>query len=113
MKRFSEQDARKNKEIEHFECFNENWKCSRQSHDTQGFAPLFGMISDRIEAFLADKDYNADATRDEFASTDVEAAIPSKRNSHEPITHDEAMKSCLGFVVIAAVKLWVHFVHER
>ncbi len=71
------------------------------------------MISARIEAFLANKGYDADAIRDEIASRDVEAAIPSKRNSHEPITHDEAMKSCLGFVVIAAVKLWVHFVHER
>jgi transposase len=38
-----------------------------QTHDIQGFAPLFRMISDRIEA-----------------------VIPSKSNRREPIPHDKA-----------------------
>ena len=112
-----------------------------QTHDTQGFAPLFRMISDRIEAFLADKGYDADAIREEISSANVEAVIPSKSNRREPILHDKAKykwrnqierlfnklknwrrvatrydktkKSYLGFVAIAAVKLWIPFVHER
>ena len=34
-----------------------------QAHDVQGFAPLFRMMTDRIEAFLADRGYDADAIR--------------------------------------------------
>jgi hypothetical protein len=37
-----------------------------QAHDVQGFAPLFRMITDRIEAFLADRGYDADAIREEI-----------------------------------------------
>jgi len=112
-----------------------------QTHDTQGFAPLFRMISDRIEAFLADKGYDADAIREEIAEADVEAVIPAKSNRRDPIPHDKAKykwrnqierlfnklknwrrvatrydktkESYLGFVAIAAVKLWIPFVHER
>ena len=112
-----------------------------QTHDTQGFAPLFRMISDRIEAFLADKGYDADVIRAEISSAKVEAVIPSKNNRREPIPHDKAKyrwrnqierlfnklknwrrvatrydktkESNLGFVAIAAVKLWIPFVHER
>nr|WP_246746273.1 MULTISPECIES: transposase [Nitratireductor] len=84
-----------------------------QTHDTQGFAPLFRMISDRIEAFLADKGYDADAIRKEIAKAEVEAGIPSKSNRRAPIPHDKAKESYLGFVAIAAVKLWIPFVHER
>lgn len=47
-----------------------------QTHDTQGPAPSFRMISDRIEAFLADKGYDGDAIREEIASADIEAVIP-------------------------------------
>jgi transposase len=112
-----------------------------QTHDSQGFAPLFRMISDRIEAFLADKGYDADAVREEIASADIEAVIPAKSNRRDPIPHDRAKykwrnqierlfnklknwrrvatrydkskESYLGFVAIAAVKLWIPFVHER
>jgi transposase len=35
-----------------------------QSHDIQGFGPLFRMIADKIEALLADKGYDADAIRE-------------------------------------------------
>lgn len=37
---------------------------SGQAHDVQGFAPLFRMITDRIEAFLADRGYDADEIRE-------------------------------------------------
>ncbi|UNC16542.1 transposase (plasmid) [Acidiphilium multivorum] len=95
------------------------------------------MIADRIKAFLADKGYDADAIREEIA----EAVIPAKSNRREPIPHDKAKykwrnqierlfnrlknwrrvatrydktkESYLGFVAIAAVKLWIPFVHER
>ncbi|BCH33368.1 hypothetical protein MesoLjLc_52980 [Mesorhizobium sp. L-8-10] len=45
-----------------------------QTHDTQGGAPL---IADRIEAMLADKGYDAGATREEIAKAEVEAVIPA------------------------------------
>jgi len=97
--------------------------------------------SDRIEAFLADKGYDADAIREEIANANIEAVIPAKSNRREPIPHDKAKykwrnqierlfnklknwrrvatrydktkESYLGFVAIAAVKLWIPFVHER
>ncbi|MCW5712430.1 MAG: transposase, partial [Shinella sp.] len=84
---------------------------------------------------------NADAIREENAEADIEAVIPSKSNRREPIPHDKAKykwrnqierlfnklknwrrvatrydktkESYLGFVAIAAVKLWMPFVHER
>ena len=36
------------------------------------------MISDKIEAFLAERGYDADAIREEIAKADVEAVIPAK-----------------------------------
>ncbi|WP_425373843.1 transposase [Phyllobacterium salinisoli] len=48
------------------------------------------MISDRIEAFLADKGYDADAIREEIADADIEAVIPAKSNRREPVPHDKA-----------------------
>ncbi len=109
-----------------------------QTHDTRGFAPLFRMITDRIEVFLADKGYDAEAIRDEIASAEVEAVIPSKSNRREPIAHDKAKykwrnqierlfnklknwrriatrydKTRQSFVAIAAVKLCIPFVHKR
>lgn len=105
-----------------------------------GFAPLFRMIGDRIEAFLADRGYDADAIRDEIARADVEAVIPAKTNRRTPIPHDRAKytwrnlierlfnklknwrrvatrydktrESYLGFVALASIKLWIPFVHE-
>lgn len=112
-----------------------------QTHDIQGFAHLFRMIADRIEAFLADKGYDADAVREEIADADIEAVIPAKskparahpadkvkykwRNQIERLfnrlknwrrvatRYDKTKESYLGFVAIAAVKLWIPFVHER
>ncbi|MBP6433172.1 MAG: IS5 family transposase, partial [Sphingorhabdus sp.] len=59
-----------------------------QTHDINGFAPLFRMITDKIEAFLADKGYDADAIRDEIARAGVEAVIPAKSNRKTPAPHD-------------------------
>ncbi len=98
------------------------------------------MIGDRIEAFLADRGYDADAIREEIARADVEAVIPAKTNRRTPIPHDRAKykwrnlierlfnklknwrrvatrydktrESYLGFVALASIKLWIPFVHE-
>ena len=106
----------------------------------QGFAPLFRMIEDRIEAFLADRGYDADAIREEIEAAGVEAVIPAKVNRRNPAPHDRAKykwrnlierlfnklknwrrvatrydktkESYLGFVARASVKLWIPFVHE-
>ncbi|WP_410000570.1 hypothetical protein [Mesorhizobium sp. SP-1A] len=37
------------------------------------------MIKDKIDAFLADKGYDADAIREKIASANVETVIPAKR----------------------------------
>lgn len=111
-----------------------------QAHDIQCFAPLLRMIADRIEALLADKGYDADAIREELAQAGIEAVIPAKRNRKNPAPHDavkyrwrnliermfnklknwrrvatrydKTRESYLGFVTLAAVKLWLPFVHE-
>ena len=98
------------------------------------------MISDKIEAFLADRGYDTDAIREEIAKADVEAVIPAKSNRRTPIPHDRAKykwrnlverlfnkiknwrrvatrydktrESYLGFVALASIKLWIPFVHK-
>lgn len=98
------------------------------------------MIADRIEALLADKGYDADAIRAELAEAQIEAVIPAKRSRKNPAPHDaekykwrnlierlfsklknwrrvatrydKTAQSYFGFVAIAAVKLWLPFVHE-
>jgi IS5 family transposase len=59
-----------------------------QTHDVNGFAPQFRMISDKIEAFLGDKGYDSDAIREELAKAEVEAVIPAKSNCKSPAPHD-------------------------
>jgi len=104
------------------------------------FAPLFRMIGDRIEAFIADRGYDADAIREEIARADVEAVIQAKTNRRTPIPHnrakykwrnlierlfnklknwrrvatryDKTQGSYFGFVALASIKLWIPFVHE-
>jgi len=111
-----------------------------QAHDTQGFAPLFRMLSDKIEALLADRGYDADTIREAIADAGVEAVIPAKVNRRNPAPHDarkyrlrnlverlfnklknwrrvatrydKTRESYLGFVAIASIKLWLPFVHE-
>lgn len=46
------------------------------------------MIGDKIEAFLADKGYDADAIRDELAQAEVEAVVPAKDSRKSPVPHD-------------------------
>jgi transposase len=98
------------------------------------------MIADNIEALLTDKGYDADAIREEMEAAEIEVVIPAKRNRKNPAPHDaekykwrnlierlfsklknwrrvatpttKSKKSYLGFVAIAAVKLWLPFVHE-
>lgn len=59
-----------------------------QTHDIQGFGPLFRMIANKIEALLADKGYDADVIREELAKAEIEAVIPAKSNRRTPIPHD-------------------------
>lgn len=62
----------------------------------QGFAPLFRMLAERIEALLADepvsieveRGYDADAIRNELANAGAEAASPAKSNRWPPTPHD-------------------------
>jgi transposase len=111
-----------------------------QAHDVQGFGPLFRMISDRIQALLADRGYDADAIREEIAKADIEAVIPARKGRRAPAAHDrekyklrnlverlfnklknwrriatrydKTQSSYLGFVALASIKLWIPFVHE-
>ena len=97
------------------------------------------MIDDRIEAFLADRGYDADAIRQDIAQAGIEAVIPARRNRRDPVPHDRAKyrwrnlierlfnklknwrrvatrydktkESYLGFVALASIKLWIPFVH--
>lgn len=46
------------------------------------------MVADRIEALLADKEYDVDAIRAEIEAVGVEAVIPTKSNRRIPIPHD-------------------------
>lgn len=106
----------------------------------QGFGPLFRMLTERVEALLADKGYDADSIRDTLAKADVEAVIPAKSNRRTPIPHDrqkyrwrnlierlfsklknwrrvatrydKTAESYVGFVTLASVKLWIPFVHD-
>lgn len=59
-----------------------------------GLAPLFRMITDRIEAFLANQGYDADAIRDEIDTAGVEAVIPVKVNRRNPAPHNCAKYKC-------------------
>ena len=110
-----------------------------QAHDVQGFVPLFRMIENQVDAFLADRGYDADAIREEIEGAGVEAVIPAKVNRRDPAPHDQTKyklrnlierlfnklknwrrvatrydktkESYLGFVALASVKLWIPFVH--
>ncbi len=59
-----------------------------QAHDVEGFAPLFRMIEDRIDALLADRGYDANAIRQEIEPAGVEAVIPAKGKRCCPAQHD-------------------------
>jgi len=79
-----------------------------QTHDVHGFAPLFRLIDDQINAFLADRGYDADAIREETEEAGVEAVIPSKRNRRDPILHDRVKYKSRNLVerVFNKLKNW-------
>ncbi len=96
---------------------------------------LFRMIAERIGALLADRSYDADDVRGEIAIHGIEPVIPSKVNRKVPAAYDrqkykarniiermfnklknwrrvatrydKTASSYLGFVTLAAIKLWV------
>ena len=98
------------------------------------------MLSEKIEALLADRGYDADAIREAIEGAGAEAVIPAKVNRRNPAPHDtrkyrlrnlverlfnklknwrrvatrydKTRESYLGFVAIASIKLWIPFVHE-
>lgn len=93
-----------------------------------------------IDAFLANRGYDADAICEEIEAAGIEAVIPAKTNRRNPALHDrtkykwrnlierlfnklkngrwvatrydQTKESYLGFVALASVKLWIPFVHE-
>jgi len=46
------------------------------------------MIANKIEALRAGKGYDADVIREELATAEIEAVIPTKNNHRTPIPHD-------------------------
>jgi transposase len=111
-----------------------------QVSDVKGFHPLMSEPGPRPKVMIGDKGYDANHIRDELEKSAVPAIIPPKRNRkiQEPIDgyiyatrnliercfsklkhsrrlatrYDKTADSFLGFVVIAALRLWVrHFVH--
>ena len=79
-----------------------------QTHDVHGFALLFRLIDDQINAFLADRGYDADAIREETEEAGVEAVIPSRRNRRDPILHDRVKYKSRNLVerVFNKLKNW-------
>jgi transposase len=57
-----------------------------QAHDVQG--PLMRMITDRIDALLADKSCDANPIRQELTDAEIESVIPAKCNRRNPAPHD-------------------------
>jgi transposase len=49
---------------------------------------LLRMLGDRIDALIGDKGYDSDAIRDELATIDVKAVIPSKSTRRHPAPLD-------------------------
>ena len=98
------------------------------------------LLTDRIQALLADRGYDANAIRQEIEAPGAEAVIPAKSNRRNPIAHnrtkyrrrnlierlinklknwrrvaaryDKTRESYLGFVTLASIKLWMPFVHD-
>lgn len=68
------------------------------------------MIADKIEALLADKGY--DAEKYKWRNL-IERLFNKLKNWRRVATrYDKTRESYLGFVAIAAIKLWLPFVHE-
>ena len=101
---------------------------------------LLRMLGDRkIEAFIGDKGYDSDAIREELATSNVKAVIPSKSTRRHPAAfdrdlykqrnliermfnklknwrrvatrYDKTASSLPAFVSLLSAKLWLPFVH--
>jgi phosphoglycolate phosphatase-like HAD superfamily hydrolase len=71
-----------------------------QAHDLQRADALLPKIIDRIEAFLADKAYDAQKrVVDLLKSAGIEIVIPSKKNRKEAREYDKDMYQWRHFTV--------------
>jgi len=105
-----------------------------QAHDVQGFGLLMRMVTDRIDALLADRGCDADAIHGELADAGIGTVVPAKANRRSPAPHDrmryrwrnrierllnklknwrriatrydETAESYLGFVILASALFW-------
>lgn len=58
--------------------------CPPDRRTIPGFRPLIRMVTDQIDALLADKGYDADAIREDLANAKIEAVNPAKTNCSNP-----------------------------
>ncbi len=112
-----------------------------QVNDVNGFAPLMAEPGPIPGVVLADKGYDADAILADLDAIDIAPVIPAKRNrkAQRPIDghiyalrnlvercfsklkhsrrlatrYDKTASSFLGFVIIAAIRLWIKHFGDR
>ena len=110
-----------------------------EAADCKAYDLLINQPERAPDALLADKGYNADAIRADFAARDITAVIPGRSNRCMTIQHDRTLykqrnriecmfghlkinraiatrydqlaKSFLGMVHIASARYWLKFVH--
>ena len=110
-----------------------------EAHDCTAFDDLMAEHDIDPDVLLADRGYDSDAIRDEVRARGGEPEIPTKRNrlvqhsvnrtlyatrnrierffnklknSRRVATrYDHTASSFLGFAKLAAIKLWIRFVH--
>jgi transposase len=110
-------------------------------HDIKGFEPLMAEPGPDPRVVLADKGYDADAIRAALEAQGIAVVIPGKRNrkvqpaidgdiyalrnrvercfsklkhSRRLATrYDKTASSFLGFVLMAAIRLWVRYFGDR
>jgi transposase len=100
---------------------------------------LIGLPENTPEAMIGDKGYDSDAIRDDLKARDIQPVIPPRSNRKTPIRwkkrlyiernriermighlkvnravatrYDKLAESFLGMLHLAAIKLWLKFVH--
>jgi transposase len=110
-------------------------------HDIKGFEPLMAESGPNPRVLLADKGYDADAIRAALEAEGIAVVIPAKRtrkvqpaidgdiyalrnrvercfsklkHSRRLATrYDKKASSFLGFVLMAAIRLWVRYFGDR
>ena len=109
--------------------------------DVRGYGPVMAEPGPEPKVVLGDKGYDTDAILADLAAKDIAAIIPPKRNRKvQPVIdghlyalrnlvercfsklkhsrrlatrYDKTADSYLGFVLVAAIRLWVrHFVNR-